>query len=450
MTHAAPAVSVALFAIAFGAFLLAGEGAEAQATVVVEPQEIDDILVNPGRGWTTFHRFNEDHSPDEYPPSSIAYFRWYWDVLEPEEGRYDFELVDATIEGARENGQKLAFRIMTCNGEPKVPQWYRDSGAPGNEFNDGKSWQPDYSAPIYLEKQAALIEAFGERYDGHPGIDHVDIGSMGRWGEWHTSQTGVEPPSFEVQKRIVDMYLQAFQQTPLVMLIAQRDALAYAVEHGAGWRADCLGDMREGWCHMDWYPQQLAAAGVEEAWKTARVVFETCWTMQHWKDQGWDVEEIFRRALEMHPSAVNNKSSAVPAEWWPQVREFTKKMGYRLVLRRLEHPATVAAGAPMGLSMRWENVGVAPCYDRYPLALELRGDDGQGHRVATDVDLRQWLPGTHDVAAEVELPGDLPAGEYALRLAFVDPNTDEPALKLAIAGRDDDGWYALSRVTVAE
>ncbi len=365
---------------------------EANGNVVVTPEEIDDVLVNPGMGWTTFHRFNSDHTPEEYPRSSIAYFRWYWDVLEPEEGKYNFEVVDETIEKARENGQKLAFRIMTCNGTPKAPQWYRDLGAPGMAFNDGKSWQPDYTAPIYLEKQAQMIAAFGERYDGHPDIDHVDIGSMGRWGEWHTSGTGMETPPLEVQKQIIDMYLEAFKETPLVMLIAQADALAYAVEHGTGWRADCLGDMggfSKTWCHMDWYPQQLATADVEDAWKTARVVFETCWTMQHWHDQGWDVEEIFRRALAMHPSVVNNKSSAVPEDWWPQVNEFSKKMGYRLVLKRLEHPASVRPGGELTLKMQWENLGCAPCYDFYPLAVELVGDEGPACRLTTGADPRR-------------------------------------------------------------
>lgn len=417
-------------------------------TVVVTPEEIDDVLVNPGMGWTTFHRCNEDHTPEEYAECSIAYFRWYWDVLEPEEGEYNFEVVDDVLEKAQRNGQKLAFRIMTCNGEPKVPQWYRDVGAPGKEFNNGKSWQPDYTAPIYLEKQAEIIAAFGERYDGHPNIDHVDIGSMGRWGEWHTSGTGMETPPFEVQKKIIDMYLEAFEETPMVMLIAQADALAYAVEHGTGWRADCLGDMREGWCHMDFYPQQLLKAGVEDAWKDARVVFETCWTMQHWKDEGWDVEEIFGRALEMHPSAVNNKSSAVPEEWWPQVREFSKNMGYRLVLRMLEHAAEAEAGAEVRLNMEWENIGVAPCYDQYPLAFELIDEAGPSYRIVTHADVTEWLPGKHTVQTNLELPESMAAGEYNMRLAFVDAETERPALKLAIAGRDEDGWYSVSQLTV--
>ena len=43
-------------------FLVLGSlfAAAAQKTVIVRPQEIDDVLVNPGIGFMTFQRFNGD------------------------------------------------------------------------------------------------------------------------------------------------------------------------------------------------------------------------------------------------------------------------------------------------------------------------------------------------------------------------------------------------------
>ncbi len=35
----------------------------------------------------------------------------------------------------------------------------------------------------------------------------------------------------------------AFKKTPLLMLIDDDPCLKYATQNGAGWRADCLGDM---------------------------------------------------------------------------------------------------------------------------------------------------------------------------------------------------------------
>ena len=46
--------------------------------------------------------------------------------------------------------------------------------------------EPDYADPIYLEKHAAFLKALGERYDGRPDVEFLDIGSYGVWGEWHT------------------------------------------------------------------------------------------------------------------------------------------------------------------------------------------------------------------------------------------------------------------------
>ncbi len=86
--------------------------------------------------------------------------------------------------------------------------------------------------------------------------------------------------------KIVDAYLAAFQKTPLVMLIGGGDMLRYVVENGAGWRADCLGDMggfSKNWCHMRMaYPRLLPEADAVGAWRSAPVAWETCWDMRKW------------------------------------------------------------------------------------------------------------------------------------------------------------------------
>ena len=65
-------------------------GCSKPRTVVVTPKEIDEVLVNPGMGFTTFYSFNGDEINRNHPACSIAYYRWYWDVMEPEEGKANF------------------------------------------------------------------------------------------------------------------------------------------------------------------------------------------------------------------------------------------------------------------------------------------------------------------------------------------------------------------------
>ena len=71
--------------------------------------------------------------------------------------------------------------------------------------------------------------------DGRPRvIDHLDLGSVGWWGEWHMSGTkGAKLPTLETRMRIVKAYFAAFEKTQLVMLIGGGKCLTCAAQHGA-------------------------------------------------------------------------------------------------------------------------------------------------------------------------------------------------------------------------
>ena len=71
--------------------------------VVVRPEETEEVLINPGMGITTFQRFNgeplnqglrwSEEGPtakrmgseikSDFPNTSIAYCRWFWNELQP-------------------------------------------------------------------------------------------------------------------------------------------------------------------------------------------------------------------------------------------------------------------------------------------------------------------------------------------------------------------------------
>src|SRR5215213_1499453 len=152
----------------------------ARSTITVHPQESNEVLINPGIGFADFHfGFGRSITREEYPPSSVAYFRWSWADLEPFEGEYNFGLVDEIIQQGKAKNETLAFRIMSHykNGPP---QWLLEKGVPFVEETSGKF--PDYNDPTFLTYHERLIQAFGRRYADSPDIDHVDIGSVGCWG----------------------------------------------------------------------------------------------------------------------------------------------------------------------------------------------------------------------------------------------------------------------------
>jgi len=101
---------------------------QAEPTVTVHPREIKDVLYNPGMGLADFHfGFGHPPSTDQYPRQTVAYFRWPWADLEPEEGRYAFGFVDHVIEQAKTQGKTLAFRIMTEYAAGS-PEWLIQKG----------------------------------------------------------------------------------------------------------------------------------------------------------------------------------------------------------------------------------------------------------------------------------------------------------------------------------
>jgi hypothetical protein len=332
-----------------------------------------------------------------------------------------------------------------------LPEWYRGSGArrankPGDA--DGEIWSPDADDPLYLKHWGALTLALGARYDGHPYLNSVDISTVGYWGEgW-----GPYLPSWQRQKELIDLHFDAFKRTPLLMNFDEPQALRYGVERGAGWRLDCWGDLggrgKTMMHNLDMYPQQVVRTGIQDAWRRYPVSLETCGNPQDWKK--WkggytnaELQDIFDQALRWHATSINIKSRPVPDDWKPAFDELQKKVGYRFVLRRFEYTESVVPGKMMPVKSWWINKGAAPPYLDLVLAFEIGGAV-----IETPVELRKWLPGDQIFDGGLYIPETLKPGAHTLRVAILDARTRKPAVKLAIQGRQPDGWYELGPVRI--
>ena len=103
--------------------------------------------------------------------------------------------------------------------------------------------------------------------------------------------------------------------------------------------------------------------------------------------------------------------------------------------------------------MELVNAGVAPAYRAYKPAFEIRkaGErDGKAVLVRgeTDWNVLTCLPGRHQFSTTLTLPANAQTGRYLLYFALLDPYTSAPAIKLAVAGRDAQGWYSWSAVNI--
>ena len=444
---------------------------QAQAPrTVVRPAPINDVLVNPGMGITTFQRFNgqeiypglrwsevgpevrvaDASKPPDFPDTSVAYMRWFWHQIELEQGKYRWEILDLALDEARKHNQQLMIRLMPYDQRDPLPEWYRKSGARrANKDSDpdGKIWSPDADDPLYIKSWSALIREFGRRYDGHPYLDTVDISTVGYWGEgW-----GPHLPSRRIQEELIDLYFESFKRTRLLTNFDEPSALAYGTRLGAGWRLDCWGDMGRlgrNFAHMiDMYPQQVVRTGIQEVWKKAPVSLETCGTPGSWFEGKYDLDYILEQALRWHANTINIKSTAIPAPWKAKFEEFQKKIGYRFLLRKLEYPAVVHPGQMMPVNMWWLNAGVSPVYYPYTLVLQCALEHSRVE-IPTPADIRQWLPGDALFEGTLYVPESLKPGKYRLRVALLDPRSGQPAIRLAIEGRQPDGWYDLGEIEV--
>jgi len=452
--------------------------------IVIRPKEIQDVLTNPGMGFMTFQRFNGDALNEgivwtegfpidyqefdgdltniDHPATTIAYFRIYWKFMEPEMGVYRWDMLDRALKTARSRGQSLLLRIAPYgrDDETDVPGWYRDLVGPGKDWGykiPEDKWAVNAEDPRYAQYFGGFIRAMGERYDGHPDLEAVDLAIVGAWGEGEGSIF----LSQHTMEALVNSYTDVFRKTPLIALLMDKKTNMYANSQiPVGWRVDCIGDIgfwaadENGFTHMyDFYPLDIINYGVKDAWKTSPLSFEICGTFGRWKErEGYDKDDvryIFNETLKWHISSFNAKSSPVPEEWKDLVDDWLKKMGYRFVLKRFLYPEEVKKNGKLPFKSWWENKGVAPCYKNFTFAIRLKMKDIVSV-LPTDADIREWLPGDIIYDNSVFLPSNIPAGTYDVQVSIVDQWNYEPRVKLAIEGRGDDGWYQLGRIKIID
>lgn len=180
---------------------------------------------------------------------------------------------------------------------------------------------------------------------------------------------------------------------------------------------------------------------------------EICYTFLHWlnslKYDEKTVNYIFSEALKWHITSFNAKSSPVPEVWSPLVNKWLNKMGYRFVLRKFEYPSFVYRHGQLSYSSLWENIGVAPIYKDYKLALRLKNSQ-RTVVLPTCAELLNWLPGDIVDEETLYIPFDMPLGKYQIEIAIVSPVSFEPRVKLAIAGVQKDGWHTMGEIEVKD
>ncbi len=351
-----------------------------EATTVVTPTDNGKPLVNPQMGWKlNFYsnilanygsKLEPSDTLDDFPGLACIYLRLPWSYIEPEEGKFDWSVVDAPAQRWIDKGLQVAFRFSVSESWMRyaTPKWVVDAGAKGYNFTVGKGvdgagpfWEPDYADPIFLEKHEHFVAAAATRYDGNPNVAFVDVGSFGVWGEGHTFASTRLKYSADVVKKHIDLYTKHFTKT---LLAANDDfsfqgdeTIQYALEKGLTLRDDSI--------LVQPPPNSyFHAAMAQQFWPKVPVILEH----EHYQgsvDRGAWNRDIFLRAIEEY------HASYMCIHWFPReflekerelIDKVNKRLGYRLQLREATWP--VRAKLPEGIRFesKWANAGVAPCY----------------------------------------------------------------------------------------
>lgn len=461
--------------------LTVGQTSDTHDEGIFYPRESFEVLNNPFMGWAAWAKSNSHPDGTPYEQQhSLVYAGITWRELEPEKGVFDWAGVEAKYQFDfwASQGKRINLRIVldtpTSEEHMDIPDWlYNElaaAGSPGTPYRSSEvrsGFSPNYESPILIAEHERLINAIAARYDNDPRFAHVQLGSLGHWGEWHTwpAGTGIFP-KLGISDQYVQHYINAFKNVPLGM----RKPFPIAKDNSFGLFNDVFGikastDEFVGWTKNGWTgigefvddpsqaAEKLAASAMPDYWKTNYSGGE----FANGDPESWltddTVMESLRQMRESHTSWLGPASPArtpYGTEIQSNIDAMQRLMGYRLVVEAVKNSPTVQAGSELTVESIWNNKGVAPFYQDWNIEYSLRNALGEVVYKYQDTatDLIDLLPGRHNMSAALQLPATLKTGTYQLEAAIIDPSTGKPGVKLAIGGEQGDGRYKIGSVAV--
>lgn len=442
-----------------------------------EFQDNGEALINPMMGWmyefysdTTGNRYplpDFTDAADDFPGNSTIYMRIPWSSLEPEEGKFTWNVVDAPAQRWIARGKKIALRFVTSGTgelEYATPKWVFDAGAKKiivrkNGIDSREVIQDD---PVFLAKLENFLRAAAKRYNGNPDVAFLDV-AFGTWGEGHTlNSLKLSPEENARQARIhALLYRKHFPDT----LLAISDDVIGPTAPGKDF--PLMKELRElGITLRDdsvlcTRPATYHGELAQNYWPTMPVVLEH----EHLaeaatKKMTWSNFLLLKTIEKYHASylSIHDWPDSEKRILGPYLDRINRRLGYRIRPVRIDYPAEIEPGKPFSFRTVIGNAGVAPCYPGGFPAFTLKDKKGGIAAVFTDEahDVRTLAVGRENRLPETEWRSEfrlpergvqLPAGEYALYFS-VGSRIGTPLLALPLANSDGNRRYYVGKVSV--
>lgn len=450
-------------------------------------------LKNPHKGW--YHHYPDNHISKykiardsdllDFPGMDHLYIRLAWGYLEPQEGKFNWGVIDQLIEKWTKAGLGISFRISckeTSTDLPEqqfaTPRWVKDAGAKGGYYRMGKQagedapWEPNFDDPVFLDKLERFLAAFAARYDGKSWVRYMDVGSIGDWGEGHTWAGSRMKYGFDTRKRHIDMHLRHFKRTQLIISDdfvyeagdedARKRLHVYVTTNQIGYRDDSI--------LVDGYfagHSKTATVRSPEFFASSYLQNPTVLELEHYsgvkRAGNWLADEkssikkygggktgpeMFKEALGLlRASYIGYHGDA--ADWLrdnPELtRELLNKCGYWYFPHEARLIGEWRAGEPCRLAVRWENRGVAPAYEVFRITFRFKSGEAADYTIA-DSGNRTWLPG-EVISQTYEIP--IPRGSTTVKMKLRSSSAGQDILlPLRSDLRDAEGFYTIGEARV--
>lgn len=445
--------------------------ANSQEAITVSLSECDEIISgNPGKGWVRYSALSNGLSDEVMELVSVGYARFSWYEIEPNEGEYNWFLIDSALESWSARGKKFAFGIMSANTatteEYVTPKWVFDAGAActrmtSSDSADGMTaasgqYIPVWDDPVYLEKVSNLAKAIADRYDGDSRIAFIDIRSYGNYGETHLlrlESSGSRALDLDGEKKHIDAYADHFTKTKLIYPTANksthRDITAYAVERGVGLRYDGI--------------MQDSTNGVllKPAKDKNTAIFEFALPYANLKgntaggNRSWNANEYvaaFNRALPsyMDLGQYNDDSELFYKDNKKMVTSLANTMGYHFVLKQFELDSAFALGDAISISFDVENKGVTKLFEPgYASVAMLDANNNVVDKVwLENVNFSDAKAGEITTFTSKASLNNVAEGTYKLAFGlFWDETSAQPDYQFGNYGLANTNWYQIATVT---
>jgi hypothetical protein len=448
------------------------------------------IVLNPGQGLGQCHWLDPQIL-------TVPYVGWAYDAsptasgwasVEPQNGVFNWGPLDAEIAKARNLGKRVWIQLLTTEG--LTPQWAQAAGVVlvGSRGGTPVPWNE-----MYQRLLRGAVHAMAARYDEDPTVDAVNIMAGGCYGEMTICAPDADRDAWEragytndnfiaAVKQIIDIYLDqdyqwedgshthGFLKKPVVLQLGAglyghtTVVVAPVVEYAIstyGMRVWLKYNGYGGGFDMGWLYRQYEAA--------TRVGYEPAGNSP---DFLRNPKKYVQLALEQHASYLCLQSAyfEVADQNWLEARELAARyLGAQVAILGVEAPEAVEAGREYGFVTAWENRGTAPVVrpqrqgvKDFPASYSVQVSfvDPATGLASLEYTFTPLTPTTNwysaqpiTVETQLPIPSFVPAGDYDLRVALVNPDVsaqDETQRfrLLNTSLHDGAGRYTVGRIHV--